>query len=139
MCLICNTENIQNIIYLTKLECSECPLLTEIPQKLVNLTHLDYFRCPLLTKISGELVNLTRLYCSWCPLLTKIPEELVNVIELDCSECKWLRQNDDMYDQNIQRLLFCQKTSKKYLCRRKERIKEYIPLIRDISTIIMEY
>jgi hypothetical protein len=44
-----------------------------------------------------------------------------------------------MYDQNIQRLLFCQKTSKKYLCRRKEKIKEYIPLIRDISSIIMEY
>jgi hypothetical protein len=92
-----------------------------------------------LTEIPGELVNLTKLYCSECPLLTEIPGELVNLIELDCSECKWLRQNDDMYDQNIQRLLFCQKTSKKYLCWRKEKIKEYIPLIRDISNIIMEY
>ena len=89
MCRLC-TENHEDLVGLTRLNCSHCPLLTSIPPELVQLTRLNCFHCPLLTSIPPELVRLTGLECSHCPLLTYIPPTLVHLYYLDCRLCTYL-------------------------------------------------
>ena len=53
MCQLCNWESKTNdekkyIISLTRLNCSNCPLLTFISKELVNLQYLRCDNCPLL-------------------------------------------------------------------------------------------
>ena len=43
MCIICSSNNVNELINLTFLECNNCPLITEIPKEFVNLTNLN---CP---------------------------------------------------------------------------------------------
>jgi Leucine-rich repeat (LRR) protein len=76
------------LVNLERLDCYECPLITEIPPELVNLKTLDCGSCPLITSIpSYSLVNLETLYCSGCPLITSIPYSLVNLKTLWCCSC----------------------------------------------------
>jgi hypothetical protein len=101
MCIICQTPNVQELVGLTTLNCSNCPLLTAIPKELVGLTALYCWNCPLLTAIPKELVRLTTLYCYKCPLLTAIPKEFVGLTGLNCSGCPWLPQNASRYPTHL--------------------------------------
>jgi hypothetical protein len=130
MCIICQTPNVQELVGLTTLNCSNCPLLTAIPKELVGLTALYCWNCPLLTAIPKELVGLTSLYCHNCPLLTAIPKELVNLTTLDCGDsplltaipkelvwltwlycpgCPWLPQNAAQYPTHLPSALLVQR------------------------------
>jgi hypothetical protein len=130
MCIICRTPNVQELVGLTSLYCSNCPLLTAIPKELVGLTALYCWNCPLLTAIPKELVGLTSLYCHNCPLLTAIPKELVRLITLycykcplltaipkefvglaglNCSGCPWLPQNASRYPTHLPSALLVQR------------------------------
>ena len=66
MCIICSTP-LAELVPLTALGCSYCPLLTAIPDTLVNLTRLCCFRCPLLTAIP----NAGYTMCAGCPWLPR--------------------------------------------------------------------
>jgi len=58
MCIICETQNMDDLIHLTELNCAHCPIITTIPGTLVNLTELYCYYCPLITTIPGTVVNL---------------------------------------------------------------------------------
>ncbi len=87
MCQICEAREdnrLGELVHLTYLNCSRCPLLTSVPDTLVNLNSLNCYNCPLLISIPDTLVNLIDLCCSECPLLISIPDTLVNLTYLDC-------------------------------------------------------
>lgn len=161
MCIICKTKNIEDIINNITIDCRNCPLITTIPSKLTKIYQLFCSNCPLLTTIPLKLLNLTYLDCSYCPLLTTIPLKLPNLMTLNCSycpllttipllpsirsitrhNCKWLNNpSNDSYNINISHLLVCQQIVKKYLTiRRIRRIRENIPLLTDLTNIIINY
>ena len=56
MCRICTAranDTVHELVNLTRLHCSRCPLLTFIPSELVNLTILYCFDCPWLEQNAG--------------------------------------------------------------------------------------
>jgi len=149
MCIICETKNIGDIVYIEKLDCShcpfiqripdelvnltqffciDCPLLQSIPKELVNLTGLFCFDCPLLQSIPNECVNITSLWCNDCPLLQSIPKELVNISHLSCINCPWLENDNRDYNNNIYKLLLLQKWFRGCLMSRKLK-KLYKPIL----------
>ena len=113
MCIICRNEYDINT---TSLNCSNCPLLTNIPNELIQLTLLYCDNCPLLTHIPKEFNKLTGLRCSNCPLLTHIPNEFNKLAILICSDCHWLKQsyknNEKLYEKQINNLLIIQRLFK---------------------------
>ncbi len=132
MCEVCEARKnnrVNELVNLTYLYCSYCPLLTSIPDTLVNLTELFCYHCPLLTSIPSALVNLTYLNCSHCPLLTSIPDTLVNLTRLDCSYCPlltsvpiataycpgcyWLPRNDPMPPSRSARVTVIQRWARR--------------------------
>ncbi len=98
MCQICEARQnnrVGEFVNLTRLNCSNCPLLTSIPDTLVNLTHLHCYNCPLLSSIPNSLVNLYYLDCDKCPLVASIPDTLADLTFLYCSNCPLLTSIPD--------------------------------------------
>jgi hypothetical protein len=143
MCIICENKNLDG---LRTLECSYCPLLTNIPQ-INGLQSLDCSSCPLLTEIP-QINGLQTLYCYNCPLLTNIP--LINGLQtLNCSGCRsltglnvtsvfqslqtsgciWL-SNDPDFNESMKKLIRLQKWFKRLYLGKKLRklIPQLIPL-----------
>jgi hypothetical protein len=81
MCIVCEHKNLDG---LQSLNCSNCPLLTNIPM-IEGLQSLNCSNCPLLTDIP-MIEGLQYLYCSNCPLLTNIPM-IEGLQYLYCSNC----------------------------------------------------
>jgi len=94
---------------ITRLNCSHCYLLTEIPvveglkylvchlcdhltkiSVIKGLIHLDCGFCPMLTEVP-VIESLKKLYCYHCDLLTKIPN-IKNIEVVGCSGCPALAE-----------------------------------------------
>ncbi len=88
MCVICRDELDYSK---TKLDCSGCTTLTEIPN-INGLKILCCSDCPKLVKIPN-MGGLKRLKCNNCPKLTEIPQilELESLFSSNCTELTpWL-------------------------------------------------
>lgn len=80
--------------------CSNCPLITEIPS-FKHLQVLNCSNCPLLTLIP-KMKSLEHLICTQCPSLKQIPE-IETLLTLNCSKCLSLTiisQLNHLYDLN---------------------------------------
>jgi uncharacterized paraquat-inducible protein A len=100
MCIICGNEDLDG---LKTLDCSDCPLLTNIPQ-INGLQTLSCYNCPLLTSVP-RIDGLRKLYCFKCPLLTNIP--LINSLQtLICRNCPLLTNIPHI--NGLQTLYCCQ-------------------------------
>jgi len=71
---------------ITKLDCSNCINLIEIPDLLINLVELDCSKCIKFTCIPSTLINLRTLTCSKIPNLMELPTTLSNLRYLDCDK-----------------------------------------------------
>jgi hypothetical protein len=72
-----------------RLDCSNCPLLKELPI-FPNITYLWCYNCPLLKELP-IFPNITYLWCNNCPLLKEIPV-LPNIQVLVCNNCPLLKE-----------------------------------------------
>ncbi len=87
MCIICDTPEKNQLIGMTRLDCSKCQRITSIPTELTNLTFLDCSNCPNLTHLPPSFVKLQAIYCYNCPLITYIPKEYTHLNFLWCNNC----------------------------------------------------
>ncbi len=56
MCVICRTKNVEDLQFLTELDCSGCQNLVRIPDTLTRLTDFCCFDCPKLETIPKKYV-----------------------------------------------------------------------------------
>ncbi len=83
---------------LQELNCSNCPLLTNIPL-IKRLQVLECYNCPLITNIP-LIDGLKILYCWECIILKQVP--LIGELQiLDCSYCPLLRNIRQIYKMLI--------------------------------------
>src|SRR5437773_2058455 len=109
MCMICDNEDLTNS---HTLDCSKCPFLTLIPI-IPGLHELYCSECPMLTEIS-IIPGLKKLECCWCPLLTEIPK-IDGLKSLICYYCKWLRVENENFDDQLKKVIVLQRWFKKVL------------------------
>ena len=86
--------NVPNIEGLETLDCYNCPLLTNVPN-IEGLKKLDCSCCPRLTNVPN-IEGLEILYCSGCPLLTNVPN-IEGLKKLNCRSCPLLTINNIGY------------------------------------------
>jgi hypothetical protein len=126
MCIICKGEDISQ---LTKLDCSGCKTLTELPplpaglqwllcadtnltflpQLPDGLTMLVCHHCKFLTDLPELPDSLNVLGCNNCTALTKLPDLPVGLEVLSCDRCSALTEIPNLPLGLAQ--LFCDKTA----------------------------